>query len=212
MTSKQTLQVLAVVGAVSVCACLWARAEEEDSEEIDVAKTTTALAKVKITFSQAFEIATKTLPDGKIIGAEIEEEADATTIDVDMLKGNELVEVSLDGVSGKVLKSGPEKVEAHEAEELKQAKKALPLIKTPLLDAVAAAEKAVPGGKTFEIGLEIEKGKAIVNVSVLADAKPIGVDVDGVTGKVLEQEKLPVKGTKGKEHKSQSKKPIPADK
>jgi uncharacterized membrane protein YkoI len=153
------------------------------------------------------------VPDGKIIGAEIEKEGDSAKIDVDVLKDNSQIEVSIDGVTGKVLKSGPEKLEGKEAKEFEEAKKALPLIKISLTDAIATAEKAVSGGKTFEVGIEFEDGKAIVNVSLLDGAKAVGVDVDGVTGKVLEVEKLPTtKVGDSKPEKTENKKEAPAKK
>lgn len=46
----------------------------------------------------------------------------------------------------------------------------------------------VPGGKPFECEFELEKGKSIVEVELLAGSKIMEVEIDAITGEVLEVE------------------------
>lgn len=190
MSLKRILSTFLVGGLA--CASLWA-AEDEKAE---AAKSKAALAKAKVTLSQAIETALKATPGGKALGAELELKGETVKIDVDVLTDKGLTEVSVDAVTGRVLKSGLEKVEGKEAEEFEQSKKALPQVKIALSDAIATAEKEVKGGKACEVGMEIEGEKAIVEVSLISGNDAVDVDVDAATGKVLEVEK---KGAEEKE-------------
>ena len=189
-----------VVAVACAITCPPAVGDDKDDEKVDTVKMAAALSKATVSLAQAFETASKQVPDGKVIGGEVESDGAKVTLDVDVLKDGAQVEVSLDAITGKVISSGPEKLDGKEAKEFEEAKKVQPQLTVSLGDAVARAEKAVPGSKAFEVALELEDGKPIINVSVLAGNKASGVDIDGRSGKVTEIEKLPSKHD-GKETK-----------
>jgi len=75
-----------------------------------------------------------------------------------------------------------------DAKEQMYALKAQSVVKISMIQAIETAMKAVPGGKAFEAELEMEKGKPVYEVELLADGKFMEVEIDAVTGKVLEVE------------------------
>jgi hypothetical protein len=85
-------------------------------------------------------------------------------------------------------------LDEEEAEELADAKTALATAKITVLRAIDRGEKEVKGGKTIGVGLEMEGGKPIYEVSLLRGDKVMNVEVDAVsgTGGQVEEEPLPL--------------------
>ena len=54
--------------------------------------------------------------------------------------------------------------------------------------AIEIATKRVAGGKAFEAEPEMEKGKLIFEVELIAGDKVMEVEIDAMTGEVLEVE------------------------
>ena len=69
--------------------------------------------------------------------------------------------------------------------------------KTTLARAIAIALREVPG-EALDASIEIEDGKAVVEVTVYAGGRLIDVDIDGDTGRVLdvqeEEDEEPLRG------------------
>lgn len=76
-----------------------------DKEEADeLAESKAALGTIKIPFAQALERAAKEVKGGKVLKAELEMEKGGVTYEVVLLQGDSVKKVTLDVVSGKVLK------------------------------------------------------------------------------------------------------------
>jgi uncharacterized membrane protein YkoI len=60
--------------------------------------------------------------------------------------------------------------------------------KTTFAQAIATALDKVKDGKPFEVELDSEDGKTIIEVELLSGNKIMQVEIDAVTGKVLEVE------------------------
>jgi uncharacterized membrane protein YkoI len=84
--------------------------------------------------------------------------------------------------------AGKEVEAQEEAEEAAEAAKLLPLTKITLAQAIEIAIKEVKGGKAFAAALEDEDGQPRYEVKLMAGDKCSEVEVDGITGKVLEVE------------------------
>ena len=76
-----------------------------DKEEADeLAESKVALGTVKISFPQALEFAAKEVKDGQVLKAELEMEKGGVTYEVVLLQSEKVKKVTLDVVTGKVLK------------------------------------------------------------------------------------------------------------
>jgi uncharacterized membrane protein YkoI len=74
---------------------------------------------------------------------------------------------------------------AAEGPELQALKKAVAAAKVGLTEAIETAQKAVPGGKVIEAGLEVEQDQTFYEVIVLSGDAVKEVKVDAAAGKVL---------------------------
>lgn len=144
------------------------------------------LAKAKIELSKAIETAQAKVPKGKPIYATTAQEDGKLLFEVFLLVGDSVTEVEVDAVTGDVVKV--EEGEDDEVEDLDNAKKVLAASKVTFAQAIATAKGKVEGGKPFEVEMEIEDGKSIIEVELLVGAKVMKVEIDAASGKVLEVE------------------------
>lgn len=185
------MKIVRVTVAALTCLCLaaigWAGGEDkkdDEKKEHDTARV--VLAKAKIDLLKAIEIAQGKIPKGKPIYATTEEEDGKLLFEVFLLVGDSVTEVEVDAVTGNVVKS--EDGEEDEVENLAEAKKVLASSKVTFAKAIATAKGKVEGGKPFECEFELEDGKSIIEVELLAGTKVMKVEIDAVSGKVLEVE------------------------
>ncbi|MHC4445353.1 MAG: PepSY domain-containing protein [Planctomycetota bacterium] len=82
-----------------------------------------------------------------------------------------------------------------DAQEQLNALKAHSVAKIGIIQAVETATKKVPGGKVVQAELELENGKPVYEVELIADGKFVEVEIDAVTGQVLEAEKKRARAT-----------------
>ena len=97
-----------------------------------------------------------------------------------------MTEVRVDAVTGKIKKV--EENEDKDIEDLDDAKKVLKAAKITFAQAIATAKSKVEGGKPFEVETDLDDGKPIIAVELLAGDKFKTVEIDAVTGEVLEVE------------------------
>ena len=173
------------------CVCLvgtaWADKDDkkdDEKKEHDTAKAVLAVAKIDL--AKAIETAKAKVPTGKPIYAQADDEKGKKLFEVYLLVGDKVTEVEVDAVTGEVAKV--EDDEGDEVENLADAKKVLAASKITFAQAITAAKGKVEGGKPFEVEMEIEDGKSIITVELLAGTKVMKVEIDAVTGKVLEVE------------------------
>ena len=168
------------------------RADEVEAREHANAKI--ALGKAKLTMEQAVAAALKQVPGGKAVEAELELEGDEVEFEVEVVSGGKHMEVSLDAISGKVKSVKEEGKEGEQDEdedenEDEQAETDAAQAKITLSQAIAAALKQVPGGKAFEAEAEREDDdKLVFEIELLSGDKVMEVEIDAMTGKVLEVE------------------------
>jgi uncharacterized membrane protein YkoI len=173
---------LCLVGVVS-----WAGEndrKDDEKKEHDTAKA--VLEKAKIDLSKAIDTAKAKIPKGKPIYATTEQEDGKTLFEVFLLVGDSVTEVEIDAVTGGVVKV--EENEDDEVENLADAKKVLESAKIDFTKAITTAKSKVDGGKPFECEMELEDGKSIIEIELLAGKKVMKIEMDAVSGKVLEVE------------------------
>lgn len=173
------------------CVCLMSTAwadkndkKDDEKKEHDTAKAVLAVAKIDL--AKAVATAQSKVPTGKPIYAQTDDENGKKLFEIYLLVGDKVTEVEVDAVTGEVAKV--EEDEDDEVENLADAKKVLAASKITFSQAITTAKGKVEGGKPFEVELEIEDGKSIITVELLAGTKIMKVEIDAVTGKVLEVE------------------------
>ena len=176
---------------VLICAGLagiaWADADDEaDDEKAEHDTARAVLDKAKIDLVKAIETAQAKIARGKPIYASTAQGSKSLRFDVFMLVNDSVTEVKIDAVSGKIKET--EENEDDEVDDLDDAKKVLAAAKITFAQAIATAKDKVERGKPFEIETELEDGKSIIEVELLAGDKVMIVEIDAVTGEVLEVE------------------------
>jgi len=176
---------------VLICACLSGVVAAADDEAMDDEKSEHETAKAvltgaKIDLVKAIETAQGKIAGGKPIYATTSKGKKSLRFDVFLLVGGSVTEVRIDAASGKVKKV--EENEDKDIENLEDAKKVLAASKITFATAIATAKSKVEGGKPFAIGTELEDGKSIIEVELLAGEKVMTVEIDAVTGEVIEVE------------------------
>ncbi|HEX4144782.1 MAG TPA: PepSY domain-containing protein [Pirellulales bacterium] len=177
---------------VLMCACLSgvARAdaeEEKDDEKAEHAVAKEVLAGAKIDLAKAIETAQQKIAGGKPIYATTAKGSKSLRFDVFLLVGNgSVTEVRIDAASGKIKKI--EENEDEDVEDLDDAKKVLAASKITFAQAIATAKGKVEGGKPFEVETDLEGGKSLIEVELMVGDKVMIVEIDAVTGEVVEVE------------------------
>lgn len=181
---RMTVVALLCLGLTAVAGLGGDDKKNDEQKEHDTARA--VLAKAKIDLTKAISIAQAKAPKGKPIYAITAEENGQLLFEVFFLVGDSVTEVEIDAVSGEV--AGSEDGEEDEVENLADAKKVLAASKITFAQAIASATAKVEGGKPFECEMELEDGKSIIEVELLAGDKIMKVEIDAVSGKVLEVE------------------------
>jgi uncharacterized membrane protein YkoI len=176
---------------VLICFCLSgiARAADEEAADDERAEHDTAravLAKAKIDIAKAIEIAQAKIAGGKPVYASAAQGSQTLRFDVFLWTGKSVTEVKVDALTGTIKET--EENEDEEIENLDDAKKVLAAAKITFAQAIATAKDNVEGGKPFEVETELEDGRSIIEVGLLAGDKVMTVEIDAVTGKVVEVE------------------------
>jgi uncharacterized membrane protein YkoI len=133
------------------------------------------LKEAKLSLSEAIEKGGK---DGAPVGVRLTEEKGRLVYHVRMASGETSTRFAIDARTGELVEKAAEK---------KSYAKALAVAKLSVAKATEAALKKVPG-KAYGVKLEMDKGKAVYEIRVLAGAKRHEVEVDAVTGAILDDE------------------------
>lgn len=179
----------AVILAFAVCGA-WsgqAVANEEEFEALEHDIIKLAMGKAKIGIKQAIDAAMKEAGNAKLAEAELSVDGDAPVFEFGFLTDGGGMEISVDAVTGKVLKKDQEKPDADEADEYKQTLKGLNDTKFTVLQAIDAAMNEVKGGTIVEAKAEVEGGKFGFEVEVSLGDQFKEVEIDA-NGKVVKTE------------------------
>ena len=152
----------------------WA-GEAQKAKRLAVVKK--VLDDAKITLEEAMTTAQKKVPEGKLLVARTEQDETKSKFGFYFLVGNKVQEVELDVVSGDILKN-EEKKNVEKSKKLVNAKKALKGAKVSFKQALEIAGNKVKGGKPFEVEMELDGDRAIVEVEFLVGGKISRVRID----------------------------------
>ena len=136
------------------------------------------LSEAKISLPEAVAKAAPEAKDGSPVSARLKEEKGRIVYVVGVAQGETEIRFSMDAKTNELI--GKTTVSRSHAKELA-------LAKVSVLKAVEAALKKVPG-KATGVEMEIEKGKAIIEVKIFNEGKSWEVEVDAATGEVIEVE------------------------
>jgi uncharacterized membrane protein YkoI len=145
-----------------------------------------SVVKARFDLIKAIDIAQQTISSGKPIYAITKIGGDKLFFHVYQLDGDGVSDVEIDSVTGEVKEIHPG-VE-NDIESLPETKQALAVAVISFTHAIATAKSRVQNGKPFEIEYEIEDGKAVIEIKLLRGGKVIEVEIDAISGAVLEVE------------------------
>ena len=171
--------------------------KEDEAKEHATAKKVLAVAKIDLL--AAVKAATQKFPEGKAFLAETAEHDGKPVFAVHVFVDDKVKEVTIDAVSGKVIKAEDDKDE--EADEVKEAKAALAKTKITLVAAIESALDGKENAKAFEASIEMEDEDELeVIVEYFDGDKIMQAKIDPASGKVLKaEEEKPEKAKEAKE-------------
>lgn len=185
--AARTLRVVTATLCLAV-APSWAGADQEEkSEEKEHAVARDVLKAARISLLQAIETAQKEIQGGAPFKAVAEEEDETHLFEVYFLKGGKVIEVAVDVTNGSVVETEEEEEELDE-QTLMEVRQAVEMSMTKLPKAITIAQQRVRNSKPFELEVELENGKPVIEVELLAGQQIMSVEIDGTNGKVLEVE------------------------
>ena len=135
------------------------------------------LGNAKITLEDALAAAQKKVPGGKPLVARAELDENKSKFGFYFLVGDKVQEVELDVTNGDILKN-EEKKNVAKSKKLVNAKKALKGAKVSFAKALEIASTKVKDGKPFEVEMELDGDRAIVEVEFLVGGKISRVRID----------------------------------
>ena len=184
------------LAAVILAVCTFSVAASEGDDRQDQARAKAGLAKAKLTLAEAVDAALKKVPKGKAVEAGLERGQRGTVFVVEVVSGQEHLEVEIDAATGEALDVEEENESSEEAnkgtdepddEELEN--EAAATSKTSLADAIRTASKEVKKGKAFDAEFRREQGKLVIEVELLDGDDVKVVNIDAKTGKMLKVKK-----------------------
>jgi uncharacterized membrane protein YkoI len=169
--------------------------EKKEDEAKEHATAKKVLAAAKIDLLAAVKAATQKFPEGKAFLAETEEREGKAIFAVHVLVDDNIKEVEVDAVTGKVIKAEDDK--DGDADEAKEAKAALAKTKITLAAAIESALEGKENAKAFEASIEIEEGEDLeILVEYVDGDKIVKAKIDPTSGKVLKAEEESAKEAK----------------
>jgi uncharacterized membrane protein YkoI len=178
---KTTLLTAATYVALSVTGVVWGEGDEAQEH----AKARANLPKAKVTLAQAVETASKAIPAGKVVEAELKSENDGLLFEVEIVTGKIHQEVEIDAMTGKIIKTEVEDQAGEDQEQEELETEAAATAKFSVAKAIDAALKEVKASKAFEANFEREDGKLLICVEVVAGKAIKEVEFDAMTGKLI---------------------------
>src|SRR5699024_6776005 len=142
--------------------------------------TITDTSEQRITMHEAKEIALAEV-DGEITSAELDEEKGRSHYDIDIFDGTYEYEFEIDVETGEIIEFEKEIKKGHQSQET-----ATMLSED---EALAIAFEKAPGATVKEIEFEQEKGWNIYDIELMDGQTKYEMDIDAVTGEILEYEK-----------------------
>lgn len=154
---------------------------ETDSMNSATGDAGTAL-NIAVSPEEAGEIALKAHPNTQVASIELERTRGTTAWEVQLLSDQGEWEVSVDVLTGQIVKDEQEKSHCSDddCQWISQAK-------LNYKQAIQHMHEAVPGGQIVELGFDDEDGRAVWEADILTDhSQKHEVTIDAETGKVLE--------------------------
>jgi uncharacterized membrane protein YkoI len=149
---------------------------EAVAKKIALAKK--VLGQAKIEFTAALKTAQEKIPQGKALVARVElNKADKGRYGFYFLKDGKVQEVEIDVVSGDVVKF-EEKKDFAKIKKFAEAQKAVDGAKVSFTEAIEIAAKKVKDGRLFEVEMEMDGDKGVVEVEFLVADKITKVRID----------------------------------
>src|SRR5699024_4010122 len=149
--------------------------------------TITDTSEQRITMHEAKEIALAEV-DGEITSAELDEDKGRSYYEIEIFDGTYEYEFEIDVETGEIIDFEKEMKKGHRAQETG----------TMLSEdeALAIALEKAPGATVKEIEFEQEKGWNIYDIELMDGQTKYEMDIDAVTGEILEYEKKEKKSKK----------------
>jgi len=146
-----------------------------EAQKIAVAKR--VLGQAKVDFGTAFTTAQQKVPEGKPLIARTELIGHSARYGFYFLDGEKVREVEVDASTGEVIKVA-EKREPEKDRKFTDAMKALQGAKVSFREAMDVGAIHVKGGKLIEVEMELNGGRAIVELEYLVDERLTRVRID----------------------------------
>lgn len=190
------LNVWAMIWMAPLTLCLavspaWS-SDDKKGEEKEYAVARDVLKVARLTLLEAVEVAQQETGGVALFKAIAQEENEKHLFEVYFLQGGEVIEVAIDVTTRNVVEHEEEaeehEEEGHDEQNLTKLRQAVEMLVVKLPEAVATAQQRVQNGKPFEVEVELENGRPVIEVELLADQKIVSVEIDGTNGEVLEVE------------------------
>lgn len=163
------------------------RCGADDAEAKEQTKARAAMDKAKITLVQAIDLAHKESPGGKPLEAELVVRDELPVFNVLLANERSFKELRIDAVAGTITTTRDIEA-ADEIKELADKRKASAAARITLVQAVETAMKAHAGTVARSAEFDVRNGKPRFEIGLLTSEKLVKIEIDAVTGKVVEPE------------------------
>jgi uncharacterized membrane protein YkoI len=183
MIMKQKWMIGICVAAVLVIAHTSVGGEKKkgnESTKHDDARRVLSVAKTDLL--AAVKTAQKSVSDGKVFCAVVDEQSGKPLFQIHALVGNKIKHVEVDAITGKVLKSADD--DDKDANDVKDAKAALDKTRITLVSAIEAALKGKNDASAFEAKIGLDEGTTDIGVEYFEGSKIIEAKIDPGSGMV----------------------------
>jgi uncharacterized membrane protein YkoI len=141
-------------------------------------------AKPAVSLSAAIATAQKSVPDGRVLQAEIESEKGKTICSIVLASGKRVKEVNVDAATGKILATEDEELPPECAKLMGRIGENPKLVGCSTAQAVDAALAKAPGAWALAASLSDEEGKLVYSVFMIDGKTAKLAEVSAADGKV----------------------------
>ena len=152
----------------------------------DYLRASAALSRAKVNLNDAIKAATASTIGGTLIKAELQPSAEPTYV-IELLTGNELKTIRVDGVSGKVHPSADQFI-MNDDPAYGPIFPALAAVKLSPAQALAAAKNEDEQSRPCHLTLKVKGKHASYEVNAIGGGRFVTIRLDAGTGKILDTE------------------------
>ena len=197
MRRHGTWLLLVFVGTIGAAAFAVRAASEAKEEKVSIDQVPAAVKAAILSEGGQIEDIARETSEGKTI-YEADVIKDGKQIELRVAEDGKLITRKVEGDAkqkeGKEEKEGEtggeDSEEQAEAEACVEGAKALAAAKVTMLQAIETAEKEGKGAKPFKADLELDEGKLLFDVELLAGANGPEMEIDAISGKVVKIESV----------------------